>query len=92
MQRNLDNLIYDAKHSEGTFALTDAQKADILSIPAGIVRPDEVVQSNREQRAQALQAQQQLAAMSQGATMAKDLSQANLEGENALSSLINSTK
>jgi len=67
-------------------------KAEILSIPAGIVRPDEVVQSNRDQRAQALQAQQQLAAMSQGATMAKDLSQANLEGENALSSLINSTK
>jgi hypothetical protein len=32
MQRNLDNLIYDAKHSEGTFALTDAQKADILSM------------------------------------------------------------
>ena len=32
MQRNLDNLIYDAKHSEGTFALNDAQKADILSM------------------------------------------------------------
>jgi hypothetical protein len=32
MQRNLDNLIYDAKHLEGTFALTDAQKADILSM------------------------------------------------------------
>ena len=32
MQRNLDNLIYDAKHSEGTFTLTDAQKADICSM------------------------------------------------------------
>ena len=32
MQRNLDNLIYDAKHSEGTFTLTDAQKADIYSM------------------------------------------------------------
>jgi hypothetical protein len=32
MQRNLDNLIHDAKFSEGTFALNDAQKAAILSI------------------------------------------------------------
>ena len=32
MQRNLDNLIHDAKFSEGTFTLTDAQKADIYSM------------------------------------------------------------
>lgn len=30
MQQNLNNLIWDAKHSEGTFSLTDKQKADIL--------------------------------------------------------------
>jgi hypothetical protein len=32
MQRNLDNLIHNAKFSEGTFALNDAQKADILAM------------------------------------------------------------
>jgi hypothetical protein len=32
MQRNLDNLIYDAKHSEGSFTLTDAQKTAILNM------------------------------------------------------------
>jgi hypothetical protein len=32
MQRNLDNLIHNAKFSEGTFTLNDAQKADILEM------------------------------------------------------------
>lgn len=30
MQKNLDSLIWDAKHTKGEFALTEKQKADIL--------------------------------------------------------------
>lgn len=40
MQRNLDNLIYDAKHSEGTFALNDAQKTAILNMVGKGCRQD----------------------------------------------------
>ena len=29
---NLYNLIYDAKHAEGSYALTEAQKADIVAM------------------------------------------------------------
>jgi hypothetical protein len=32
MTTTLDNLLWDAKHKEGTYALTDKQKADILAM------------------------------------------------------------
>ena len=32
MTTTLDNLLWDAKHKEGTYALTDKQKADILDM------------------------------------------------------------
>lgn len=61
---------------------------DITSVAPSIIRPDEVVQEMkmREQQAQAMQAQAQV--MQQQAQAAKNLAQANLDGDNALSRLV----
>lgn len=61
---------------------------DAISIPPGIVRAEEDVQSIRQQRAQQQQAQAKAAAVEQGAGAAKDLSQTDLSGDNALSRLM----
>lgn len=61
---------------------------DLTSVPPGIVRPDEAVAEIRQGRAQAQQAQQQMMAMTEGAKAAKDLSGADMSGDNALTALL----
>ena len=57
---------------------------DMTSIPAGIVRSDESVAEIRKQRAQQQQAAQQAELAKQGAVTANELSNTNLDGDNAL--------
>lgn len=61
---------------------------DMTSIPPGIVRTDEEVQAIRQQQQQAAQQQQQQEAIAQGAQAAKNLSQADTSGSNALTQLM----
>jgi len=61
---------------------------DRLSLQPGIVRPDEKVAEIRSARAQAQQAQQVAATVQQGAAAMRDLSSADMEGDNALTRLI----
>jgi len=61
--------------------------AEMTSIPPGIVREDEKVEGIRNQRARAQQAQQAAEAVKMGAGAAKDLSQADMDGDNALTRL-----
>lgn len=61
---------------------------DIVGINPGIIRTDEEVQAIMEQEEQARQAQERMAQMQQAAGAAKDLSQAKLEGDNALNRII----
>jgi hypothetical protein len=61
--------------------------ADNLSIANGIVRTDEMVASMREQRAEMQQQQQMAQALPGVASAAKDLSQADMSGDSALSRL-----
>lgn len=60
---------------------------DMASVPPGVVRSDEDVEEIRAQRQQAQQQAQQQEQMAQAAGMAKDLSGASLEGNNALTAL-----
>ncbi len=62
---------------------------DMTSIPPGIVRPDEEVSQIRDQRAQAQQAQQRAEQMQAATASAKNLSGASLEGDNALTRIVN---
>ena len=62
--------------------------ADITGVPPNIVRSDEQVAAIREGRAQAQAQRDQLDQISQGAVAAKDLSGADLEGNNALNALV----
>jgi hypothetical protein len=63
--------------------------ADLTSIPPGIVRSDDEAASIRSRRDQAQQAQAKIAAVQQAAGAAKDLSQTDTSGDNALTRLIN---
>jgi hypothetical protein len=62
--------------------------ADITGVPPNIIRSDEQVGVIREGKAQAQAQQQQLDQISQGAVAAKDLSGADLEGNNALNAMV----
>ena len=62
--------------------------ADMTSVPPGIVRSKEDVDALRANRQQAQQAQAQQQAIVQGAGAAKNLSQADMESENALTMLM----
>jgi len=62
--------------------------ADMLSIPPGIIRDDELVAEIRNQRAQAQMAQQQAELIKQGTESARNLSSASLEGSNVLSQIV----
>jgi hypothetical protein len=62
---------------------------DATSMPPGIIRPEDEVQQIRQQRAQQAAAQQKAAIIQQTAGAAKDLSAADLSGDNALSELMN---
>lgn len=62
--------------------------ADIVSVSPTIIRTDEDVAGIRAQQQQAIQAQQKMEAMKQGAGAAKDLSQTDMEGDNALTRML----
>lgn len=62
--------------------------AEMTSIPPRVVRSDEAVAEIRQAQAQAAQAQMQMEQMQQAAAAAKNLSQANLSGDNALNAAI----
>lgn len=61
--------------------------ADMMSIPPSIVRSDDDAEAARAQRAQAEQKANSVAMIREGAAAAKDLSQADVEGQNALTNL-----
>jgi len=63
--------------------------ADISSVPQGAVRSDDKVAEIRNQRARAQAAAQKAQTMEQASTVAKNLSSANLETDNALTRGIN---
>lgn len=60
---------------------------DMTSVPPQLIRPDDEVAQMRQQRQKAQQAQQQQEAMAQASQSAKNLSQADMSGNNALSIL-----
>ncbi len=62
--------------------------ADLLSAPPKIVRTDDKVAELRRAREQAAQAERTMAAVQQGAQTAKELSSADMEGDNALTRLV----
>jgi hypothetical protein len=62
--------------------------AEITGVPPRIVRSDEDVEELRLAKQQAAQQQQQMEVLAQGAGVAKDLSQADMGGNNALNALI----
>lgn len=62
--------------------------ADMLGIPPDIIYSTEEANAIRQQRAQAQAQQMQQEQQAQAAATAKDLSQANTEGDNALSDII----
>lgn len=61
---------------------------DQLSITPGVVRPDDQVEALRAARAEAMQAQQQAEQIPNIARAAKDFSQADTGGDNALAQMI----
>jgi len=65
---------------------------DLTSIPPGIVRSDEDVASMRNARAEQQRMAQMAELARQGAQTAKDLSGTDLEGDNALSRMIEKAK
>lgn len=62
--------------------------SDALGVPAKVIRTDEQVAEIRQSRAQAEQARAQAEMVAQGAKAARDLSAANLEGDNALARMM----
>jgi len=63
--------------------------SDAVSIAPNIVRSDEEVAEIRASRAKAQQMQARMQQLQEGARAAKDFSSANMEGDNALSRMIN---
>lgn len=61
---------------------------DLVSLPPGIIRSDEDVQAIRDQRAQAQAAQAQQEQAMQQASVAKQLSETDTGGENALTEIL----
>lgn len=61
---------------------------EMTSVPPSIVRTDEMVQEIRQGRAEAQAKQAQAQAISEGAKATKDLSQASLDGNSALTAML----
>jgi hypothetical protein len=61
---------------------------DMTSVPPGVIRPDDKVAELRAQRQKAQQAQQATAMAEQAASAAKDMSQADMGGDNALTRMM----
>lgn len=66
--------------------------SDILSVPPGVVRSDEKVAAIRKAKADAAQAQAKSEQLPQLADAAKSLSGASMEGDNALTRLVDQSK
>jgi hypothetical protein len=62
--------------------------AEMTSVPPSIVRTDEDVAAMRGQRDQQAAAQRKMEMIQAGATTAKDLSQADMSGDNALNAVL----
>jgi len=62
--------------------------SDILNIPPGVIRTDEEAEQIRAERARQQQAKEQMEAIQSGAGAAKDLSQADMSGDNALTKIL----
>ncbi len=73
-------------HKLDTDSVVD-EYAKAIGTPISILRSSEEAQIIREQVAEAQQQQIQMQQITEGAAAAKDLSQADLEGNNALSRL-----
>lgn len=65
---------------------------DLTSVPPQIIRPDDEVAAMRQQQAKQQQQQQQTEAMNQQSQTAKNLSQSDMSGNNALAALVNQSK
>ncbi len=63
-----------------------------VSLPPGIVKTDDEVEEVRAARAKAQQQAQQMEAIQQASGAAKDLSQANTSGDNALTGVIDAVR
>jgi hypothetical protein len=66
--------------------------ADALSVPPRVIRPDDEVEKIKESRAQAQQAQQTAEIAQAAGKTAKDLSQTDTGGDNALTRLLKQAK
>lgn len=66
--------------------------SDALGVSARVIRTDEQVAELRQSRAQAEQARAQAEMVAQGAKAARDLSGANLEGDNALARIMDNAE
>lgn len=62
--------------------------AEVTGVPARIVRSEEQLMEIRNERAQQQQAAQAMEMAKQGASAARDLSQSNLDGDNALKRML----
>lgn len=62
---------------------------DMTSVPPGVVRTDEDVATIRQQRAQQAAQQSKMEQLEQGSKAAKNLSDSNVQSDNALSTLLN---
>ena len=70
---------------------TDAainEYSDLIGAPPTMIRSDEEVAQIRQQKAQAAQAQEQMALMQQGVQSAKVLADTDTGGENALTAIV----
>lgn len=65
---------------------------EMTSIPPGIMRSDDEVAQIRQQRAKSQQQQQQMEMINQAAGAAKNMSQADMGGDNALTRLMDQAK
>lgn len=81
----------DMKDKLDSDALVDVY-GDMTSVPPQLIRPDEQVAQIRQAKAKQQQQQQQAETMAQQSQSAKNLSQADLSGNNALSALMDQSK
>lgn len=83
---NIMQMNPDSRHKVN-FDQSIDEYGSMLGVNPSVIRSDDEVRALQEQEQAALAAQQQMAMAQAGAGIAKDLSQANTEGDNALSQL-----
>jgi hypothetical protein len=84
---NLMQVSPEVRHKVNFIELVDVY-GDLTSIPPGILKTDEEAFAAIQAEQEALQQQQQQEAMMRAAPAARELSQTNLEGDNALNRLL----